>query len=128
MPIRRCEHRGDARIDHLCLPVHDPQHSQAFYARYFGFRLDDVAPPEDGSVPLRDSHGFQLTLHIGRDGDPPGGLHFGFRASDAAAIREQLARLEADGVAIAARYDVAAKVAFQCVDPDGYHVEVYWEA
>jgi catechol 2,3-dioxygenase-like lactoylglutathione lyase family enzyme len=111
---------------HLCLPVRDLRRSQDFYARYFGFGPDPVARPEAGEVALRNADGFALTLRTSDVVTRPQGLHFGFRAEDANAVHACVARLAADKVPIAGRYEVPSKVAFQGVDPDGYRVEVYW--
>jgi catechol 2,3-dioxygenase-like lactoylglutathione lyase family enzyme len=113
---------------HLCLPVRDGHRSQDFYARYFGFAADLGAQPEAGEVALRNADGFELTLRTHDVVTLPHGLHFGFRTEDAGTVRACLARLAADKVPIAGHYEAPEKVAFQCVDPDGYRVEVYWTA
>jgi len=111
---------------HLRLPVRDVRRSQDFYARYFGFGPDPGARPETGEVALRNADGFELTSRTKDVVTLPHGLHFGFRAEDADTVRACLARLAADKVPIAGQYEVPGKVAFQCVDPEGYRVEVYW--
>jgi catechol-2,3-dioxygenase len=68
------------------------------------------------SLPVRDVHRSQH-FHA---------RYFGFRAEDAGAVRAHLARLAADKVSIAGHHEAPSKVAFQCVDPDDYRVEVYW--
>jgi catechol 2,3-dioxygenase-like lactoylglutathione lyase family enzyme len=111
---------------HLCLPVRDGQRSQDFYRRYFGFEPHPEAQPEAGEIALRNADGFELTLRSADMVTLPHGMHFGLRTEDAATVRACLARLAADKVPIAGQYEVPSKVAFQCVDPDGYRVEVYW--
>jgi hypothetical protein len=46
---------------------------------------------------------------------------------DAARVRALLARLDAEGVTVVERDDEPGYVAFKCLDPDGWRVEVYWE-
>jgi hypothetical protein len=46
---------------------------------------------------------------------------------DAGAVHELLARMEAEGVPIADRWDGPGYVAFKMPGPDGWCVEVYWE-
>jgi catechol 2,3-dioxygenase-like lactoylglutathione lyase family enzyme len=111
---------------YLCLPVRDVHRSQNFYARYFGFGADPGAQPEPGEVALRNADGFELTLRTDEIVTLPHGLHFGFRTEKAGAARACRARLAADNVPIAGEYEAPSKVSFQCVDPDGYRVEVYW--
>ncbi len=47
--------------------------------------------------------------------------------ADAGAVRDPLARMEAEQVAIPERWDEPSYVAFKCLDPDGWQVEAYWE-
>jgi hypothetical protein len=42
-------------------------------------------------------------------------------------VRALLARLEAGGVPILERWDEPGYVAFKCLGPDGWRVEVCWE-
>jgi catechol 2,3-dioxygenase-like lactoylglutathione lyase family enzyme len=116
------------RHSHLGLPVRDSERSQRFYATYFGFELESASTYGDGTVIIRDAHGFDLALHEATDVAPPNEfLHFGFRAAGPDDVRAQLARLEADGVPVLERDDEREYVGFKCADPDGHRVEVYWE-
>jgi catechol 2,3-dioxygenase-like lactoylglutathione lyase family enzyme len=113
---------------HLGLLVRDQQRSLRFYATYFGFDSAGARRYPDGTVIVRNAQGFDLALH---PGDPPERLpafvHFGFQLPDADAVGALLARMEADGVPILERWDEPGYVAFKCLDPDGWRVEVYWE-
>ncbi len=51
----------------------------------------------------------------------------GRRVSAAAEVRALRARLIRDGVSFVEDEDEPGYVAFKCLDPDGYRVEVYWE-
>jgi catechol 2,3-dioxygenase-like lactoylglutathione lyase family enzyme len=115
------------RLLHLGLPVRDQQRSMRFYATWFGFDPDGARRYPDGTVILRNPDGFDLALHPGEAPEQPAFLHFGFQLPDAGAVRELLARMEADRVPIPERWDEPGYVAFKCLDPDGWRVEVYWE-
>jgi hypothetical protein len=54
-------------------------------------------------------------------------LHFGFAASDRAAVRAHRARVTDTGAQIVGQCVEPAHVSFKCRDPDGYIVEVSWE-
>jgi catechol 2,3-dioxygenase-like lactoylglutathione lyase family enzyme len=113
---------------HLGLLVRDQQRSLRFYATYFGFDTAGARRYPDGTVIVRNAQGFDLALH---PGDPserfPDFVHFGFQLAGADAVRALLARMEGDGVPILERWDEPAYVAFKCLDPDGWRVEVYRE-
>jgi catechol 2,3-dioxygenase-like lactoylglutathione lyase family enzyme len=116
------------RFNHYALPVRDERRSQEFYSAYFGFDPATAQEYEDGTVIIRDAHGFDLALHpSGQVGPSPAFLHGGFRASSPDEVRALLARLEADGVTVVERDEEPALVGFKCLDPDGHRIEVYWE-
>lgn len=98
-----------------------------FYATWFGFDPDSARRYPDGTVILRNPDGFDLALQSGEAPERLGFLHFGFQMADAGAVRDLLARMEAEQVAIPERWDEPSYVAFKCLDPDGWQVEVYWE-
>ncbi|OLB82741.1 MAG: hypothetical protein AUI14_00130 [Actinobacteria bacterium 13_2_20CM_2_71_6] len=116
-------------LRHLGLPVADRDRSLRFYQTYFGFPAERARHYPDGTVIVRNGDGFDLALHPGVPPDPmPGFLHFGFALADPDAVRALLARLQADGVPVVESDDEPGYVAFKCLDPDGWRVEVYWEA
>jgi catechol 2,3-dioxygenase-like lactoylglutathione lyase family enzyme len=116
------------RLLHLGLLVRDQGRSLRFYQTYFGFDAASARRYPDGTVIVRNQQGFDLALHPGDPSDRfPAFLHFGFRLPDAEAVRQLLARMEADGVQLLERWDQPGYVAFKCADPDGWRVEVYWE-
>jgi catechol 2,3-dioxygenase-like lactoylglutathione lyase family enzyme len=113
---------------HLGLPVRDTRRSLDFYAAYFAFDPETARRYPDGTVIVRNPDGFDLALHPGAGPDSSSGfLHFGFRLADPDQVRGMLARVEADGVRLIERDDDADYVAFKCLDPDGWRIEVYWE-
>ena len=124
MIIRRIDGHPPAASRRL--PVRDQQRSTRFYATWFGFDPDDARRYPDGTVILRNPDGFDLALHPGEAPEQPAFLHFGFQMPDAGAVCELLARMEADRADPGA-WDEPGYVAFKCLDPDGWRVEVYWE-
>jgi catechol 2,3-dioxygenase-like lactoylglutathione lyase family enzyme len=115
-------------LNHLGLPVRDPQRSIRFYHTYFGFDPATAQRYPDGTVIVRDAHGFDLALHaVEVVGEPPAFLHFGFRLPDPDDVRALLRRIEADDVEVVESYDEAELTSFKCLDPDGHRVEAYWE-
>lgn len=113
---------------HLGLPVRDVRSSLDFYEAHFGFDRTTARSYPDGTVIVRNPDGFDLALH---PADPPAAhpefLHFGFAMPDADRVRAMFTRLTADGVPIVESDDEPGYVAFKCVDPDGWRIEVYWE-
>ena len=113
---------------HLGLLVRDQPRSLRFYEAYFGFDAASARRYPDGTVIVRNTQGFDLALHPGAPPERfPTFLHFGFQLPDADAVGALLARMEADGVPIVERWKEPGYVAFKCLDPDGWRVEVYWE-
>ena len=115
-------------MNHLALPVSDPQRSRVFYEKYFGF---DAGRPQDddgGALVLRNAEGFDLALDpVGSRPAVPLSLHFGIRFVGARRVYDLEQRLVSDGVPIVATVDDPAFVSVKCEDPDGYVVEAYWE-
>jgi catechol 2,3-dioxygenase-like lactoylglutathione lyase family enzyme len=115
-------------MNHLGLPVVDPKRSVHFYQRYFGFDPATAQDYSDGTIIVRDGHGFDLALHaVEVVGESPPFLHFGFRFGRPDEVRALRDRLEADGVRIVEADDEPAYTAVKCLDPDGHRVEAYWE-
>jgi catechol 2,3-dioxygenase-like lactoylglutathione lyase family enzyme len=110
---------------HPGLPVRDQRRSLRFYQTYFGFEPASARHHPEGTVIVRNADGFDLALHPGVLPDQPAAfLHFGFQLPGAAAVLELLARMEVDGVPILERWEESSYVAFKCLDPDGWRVEV----
>jgi len=82
----------------------------------------------DGTVIVRNADRFDLAPHPGDVPESQSGfLHFGFSTSDPHHIRAMLARLDSNGVPIVESDDDPNSVAFNCLDPYGWRIEVYWE-
>ncbi|MER5741510.1 VOC family protein [Streptomyces sp. NPDC002262] len=116
-------------LNHLGLPVRNAQTSKRFYCEYFDFDSSSAQQYEDGTVMIRNAHGFDLALHEERGdlGSIPEFLHFGFRQHEPTAVRSLLDRLTLDGVQIVDRCEEWGHVSFKCLDPDGHRIEIYWE-
>ena len=118
-----------AMLRHVALAVSDENRSRAFYERYLGF---DALPPKrypDGVLMLFDGRGSALALGpAGEGGHLPEFLHFGYVLDGPDAARELTGRFERDGVALLEREDASDYVGCKVADPDGYVVEVFWEA
>ncbi len=116
------------KFAHLGLPVTDVDRSIAFYTKHFGFDPATAQRYPDGTVIVRNADWFDLALHpVPQAVVLPEFLHFGFGVDEAEAVREQLSRLEADGVTIIETDDEPGYVSFKCADPDGHRIEIYWE-
>jgi catechol-2,3-dioxygenase len=115
------------KLKHLHLNVRDRPASEAFYATWLGM---SVARREERMTFLTDEDGFELDL---MDDDQPGPMpswfHFGYRLPSAEAVVELHRRMSEFGLAI--RRPLAqdhSAALFRCADPDGYAIEIYWEA
>lgn len=119
-------------LNHLHLAVSDQKRSTDFYDRYFGFRVD-FQLPDSASRPaifLRNEAGFQLALENHPDRrELPAWFHLGFRVPSADACRQLYGRMADAGVKILDTLrDSERYVTFTCADPDGYHLQVYWDS
>ena len=115
------------KLKHLHLNVRDRSASEGFYAAWLGM---SVARREERMTFLTDEDGFELDL---MDDDQPGPMpswfHFGYRLPSAEAVVELHRRMSEFGLAI--RRPLAqdhSAALFRCADPDGYVIEIYWEA
>jgi len=120
--------RMGMRLRHLGLPVRDFERSLRFYTTYFGFDPATAQTYPDGTTIVRNAERFDLALHPTPDAVAAEGfLHFGFFMADAAAVHTLRKRLEQDGVPIIETDNEPNLVSFKCLDPDGWHIEAYWE-
>jgi catechol 2,3-dioxygenase-like lactoylglutathione lyase family enzyme len=115
-------------MDHLALAVADQDRSRRFYETYFGFEAEP-APREDGVLLLHNAAGFSLAL--GEIDEPirlPDFLHFGAGLASPEDVRVFRDRLVSDGVDVVDWWDEPDYVSVKFRDPDGYVVEVSWDA
>lgn len=114
-------------MDHLALAVSDQERSRRFYERYFGFEAE-AEPREDGALML---HRGAFSLALGPTSEPivlPSFLHFGQGRASPEEVRAFRDRIAADGVEIVGEWDEPDYVSVKLRDPDGYVVEVSWDA
>jgi catechol 2,3-dioxygenase-like lactoylglutathione lyase family enzyme len=114
------------RLAHLSLSVGDQQRSRRFYETFFDFACDPE-PDAEGCLHLTDVDGFDLTLAARPMVSPSSSpsLHFGIKVADADSVRRLRVRLARESVQTGDLFESESRVAFQCVDPDGYQLEVF---
>jgi catechol 2,3-dioxygenase-like lactoylglutathione lyase family enzyme len=112
---------------HLHLHVRDRAAAEDFYAHWFGM---SVARRGASLTFMTDDAGFELALKD--DSDParmPSWFHFGYRLASGPAVSELYGRMEKASVPLLKElYADSSLVSFRCADPDGYAIEIYWEA
>lgn len=113
---------------HLNLTVTDVEESMRFYARWLCFGHEDRRFA-DGTVFIRDAEGTDLALHAGTlPATAATSFHFGFRRATSGEVRSLHDRL-VDADVRDVEFDVDPElVSVKFKDPDGYVIEVYWEA
>ena len=115
-------------MNHLALAVSDQARSTRFYVDYFDF-VPEPEPREDGVLILHDAGGFSLALgEIDAPVVLPPFLHFGRGAGSPEDVRSFRDRVEADGLDIVEWWDEPDYVSVKFRDPDGYVIEVGWDA
>jgi catechol-2,3-dioxygenase len=114
-------------LKHLHLHVRSRAKSTAFYSEWFGLTTQRSF---DSLTFLTDGAGFELALMADAAPQPmPPWFHFGFRLQSAAAVVALSEQMQGAGVALAKGiYQDESLASFRCIDPDGYVIEVYWEA
>lgn len=114
-------------IQHLHLHVRERGASEKFYERWLGLR---VARHGERLTFMEDAAGFSLALMD--DPDPtklPEWFHFGSRLDSAAAVEQMHEAMTRAAIPIARPfYRDETLASFRCADPDGYAIEIYWEA
>lgn len=115
-------------IGRVHLSVADVDRSLAFYQGVLGF---DVALRRGTAVFLNagGSH-HHIILHAGSDpgeAASPGRSRFGVRYPDRHGLSGVLRRLTAAGVPLESALDLGVVEALAVTDPDGHHVELYYE-
>lgn len=114
-------------LDHLALVVTDKERSRDFYETFLGFDHGPVTHDEDGTLIIRNAHGFSLALHPVTQVPPMAEFsHFGFGVKDANEVRTIRARIEKAGFSVVDFTEEARYVSVKFLDPDGYKIEVTW--
>jgi catechol-2,3-dioxygenase len=117
---------GTMDLNHLHLHVRNLDKAKRYYESYFGFR----ARVRHGDILfLRNTRGFDLALVPDRrPSSLPDWFHFGFRLATVRAMRTLHDRMVSEGIEVGDIEEYPGYLTFRCADPDGYGIEVYWEA
>jgi catechol 2,3-dioxygenase-like lactoylglutathione lyase family enzyme len=102
--------------------------AQAFYARFFGFKVESL---HGSSVFMRDREGFLLVLDpLVESHGYPTWFHLGFCLRNASAVVELQTKFEESGHPLARKLLVEPDefASFFVQDPDGVRIEVSWHA
>lgn len=114
-------------LQHLHLHVRDRSRAEHFYTSWFGMNVQ-----RRGSeiTFMTDEREFLFALMDDAAPAPmPPWFHFGFRMASAATVLAMNERMLDAGVGIRKPlYQDDSLVSNRCADPDGYVIEVYWEA
>jgi len=112
--------------NHIGLAVRDPNHSLRFYRDTLG--LEGSTRQEAYGFVISAANGVELTLLSGRPPTDMGDFHLGLSvptASEVRALRDQLGGLMVTEVEW---WDEPDYVSVKVLDPDGYVVEICWDA
>ena len=114
-------------LKHLHIHVRDRAVAEQFYGQWFGLK---AARRGKSLTFMNDEAHFDLALMDDRSPQAlPPWFHFGFRLPTAEAVASLHARMNGAGVPIVKPlYQDESLVSYRCADPDGYAIEVYWEA
>jgi catechol-2,3-dioxygenase len=114
-------------LNHLHIHVRNRTISEKFYTDWLGM---SVARKGECLTFMSDGAGFDLALMD--DTHPqemPKWFHFGCRLLSADAVIGLYARMAAAGIEMRKPlFQNNSLALFRCADPDGYALEIYWEA
>lgn len=122
------------KLGHVVIRVGDLRRSVDFYTRVLGLRVSDVYPDSmmpGGMVFLRfgaDHHGLALVGGMPAPSEKRELHHFALEVGTLDEVFHVRRHLRAHGVPIVfeGRRRAGAQVAVEFLDPDGYHLEIYW--
>jgi catechol 2,3-dioxygenase-like lactoylglutathione lyase family enzyme len=118
-------------INHFHLNVSDLGASSQFYQKFFGFQPYLTVVGKRPILFLRNVAGFSLGLE---DNNPdkrplPDWHHLGVRLDDPDRVRAAREFMDNEGVTLEGDlFESDEYVSFVCLDPDGYHIEVFYDA
>jgi catechol 2,3-dioxygenase-like lactoylglutathione lyase family enzyme len=114
-------------LGHLLLRVRDQAAAERFYVSWFGMKVQR----RDSDITIVTDEQ-QIVLALMRDfarASMPHRIRFGFRMRSPAEVFTLNERMVQSGIAIRKPLcQDESLVSFRCADPDGYVIEVYWEA
>ena len=114
-------------LTHLHLHVRDRTRAEDFYSAWFAMGLERRG---DEITFMTDEGGFLLALMEDSAPAPlPAWFHFGFRLPSLSGVLDLHERMLGSSVPIGrGLFQDESFASFRCVDPDGYLIEVYWDA
>jgi len=115
-----------ATLDHVALACRDPDRSLRFYREVLGVE-GTIRETGDGFV-ITTTSGVSFTLLRGEPPASMGDFHVGVSMPEPDAVRAARARFAALGLPEHEWADDADYVSVKVRDPDGYIVEVSWDA
>jgi catechol 2,3-dioxygenase-like lactoylglutathione lyase family enzyme len=113
-------------LDHLALAVRSPTRSLRFYRDTIG--IEGVVREEDYGFVITTATGVAFTLFEARPPGDAGDFHLGVSLPDGDAVRARRAQLRSMGVPEVEWSDEPGYVSVKVQDPDGYLVELAWDA
>ena len=116
------------RFAHVGITVGDQGRSRRFYEKYFGFDPSQARQYPDGTLILRYADGFAFALHAGVGASADEFLHIGYCCTEPKQVRVLRNALLAAGETLVEDEDSDDFVSIKVLDPDGYRVEIFWEA
>ena len=115
-----------AVLDHLALAVADPDRSLRFYRDLLG--VEGQVREEPYGFVITTTAGIAFTLFRGEPPSAMGDFHLGVSLGSASAVREARQRFLSLQLIEHEWWDEQGYVSVKVLDPDGYIVEVSWEA
>jgi catechol 2,3-dioxygenase-like lactoylglutathione lyase family enzyme len=113
-------------LDHVALAVSDPARSLAFYRDVIG--VEGSVREEQYGFIIATPNGVTFTLFTGTPPTPMGEFHIGVSLPDEDSVRACRKGLAARGVLEIEWSEEPGYVAVKVADPDGYIVELGWDA
>jgi catechol 2,3-dioxygenase-like lactoylglutathione lyase family enzyme len=113
-------------LSHIALAVHEPERSSRFYRDVLG--LDGTIRETAYGIAVLTGNGLSLTF---LRGEPPAALwdfHLGCSVSTPGEVRSFREQISGVGISEVDWRDEPGYVSLRMLDPDGYVVEVFWEA
>jgi catechol 2,3-dioxygenase-like lactoylglutathione lyase family enzyme len=122
------------KIGHVVLNVTDLERSLEFYVKVLGFEVSDIYPESmvpGGMAFMRcsaDHHGVALVGSAKAESKRIEMHHMAFEVASIDEVFRSRDHLRAHGVEIVyeGRRRAGCQVAVEFLDPDGYHLEIYW--
>jgi catechol 2,3-dioxygenase-like lactoylglutathione lyase family enzyme len=113
-------------LDHLALAVRDPRRSLRFYRDVIA--VEGAVHDEEYGFVITTPTGLAFTLLEGVPPTDVGEFHIGVSLRDGDEVRTRREALRAQGIPEVEWFDEPGYVSVKVRDPDGYLVEIAWDA